>query len=108
MQAPREQGSVGRRPRLSVVGSEPRASRRSLRRERGRRLPADPLEFYERGLLIAQRPLSGWGPTRSAKVLRLVSLSEKKTLGSLTERQRAMLAVVLRSCVNKEGTIRSS
>src|SRR5947208_16166584 len=37
----------------------------------------------------------GWGPTRSANVLRSVSLSEKKTLGSLTERQRVMLAAVL-------------
>src|SRR5947209_17757196 len=36
-------------------------------------------------LLLSQR---GWGPTRSAKMLRSVSLSEKKTLGSLTERQR--------------------
>ena len=56
-------------------------------------------------LLLSQR---GWGPTRSAKVLRLVSLSEKKTLGSLTERQRAMLAAVLRSRANKKATIRSS
>ena len=56
-------------------------------------------------LLLSQR---GWGPTRSAKVLRLVSLSEKKTLGSLTECQRAMLAAVLPSRENKEGTIRSS
>jgi hypothetical protein len=43
-------------------------------------------------LLLSQR---GWGPTRSAKMLRSVSLSEKKTLGSLTERQRVMLAAVL-------------
>ena len=47
----------------------------------------------------------GWGPTRSAKVLRSVSLSEKKTLGSLTERQRVMLAAVLSSRENKERTI---
>jgi hypothetical protein len=45
-------------------------------------------------LLLSQR---GWGPTRSAKLLRSVSLSEKKTLGSLTERQRMMLAAVLSS-----------
>jgi hypothetical protein len=45
-------------------------------------------------LLLSQR---GWGPTRSANMLRSVSLSEKKTLGSLTERQRVMLAAVLTS-----------
>ena len=45
-------------------------------------------------LLLSQR---GWGPARSAKMLRSVSLSEKKTLGSLTERQRVMLAAVLSS-----------
>jgi len=56
-------------------------------------------------LLLNQR---GWGPTRSAKVLRSVSLSEKKTLGSLTERQRVMLAAVLSSRENKERTIRPS
>jgi hypothetical protein len=48
-------------------------------------------------LLLSQR---GWGPTRSAKMLRSVSLSEKKTLGSLTERQRVMLAAVLSSREN--------
>jgi hypothetical protein len=56
-------------------------------------------------LLISQR---GWGPTRSAKMLRSVSLSEKKTLGSLTERQRVMLAAVLSSREDKERTIRPS
>jgi hypothetical protein len=43
-------------------------------------------------LLSSQR---GWGPTRAAKMLRSVLLSERKTLGSLTERQRLMLAAVL-------------
>jgi hypothetical protein len=45
-------------------------------------------------LLRSQR---GWGPKRSSKVLRLLSLSERKTLGSLTERQRTSLVGVLRS-----------
>jgi hypothetical protein len=54
-------------------------------------------------LLLSQR---GWGPARSAKMLRSVSLSEQKTLGSLTERQRVMLAAVLSSRENKERTIR--
>jgi hypothetical protein len=58
MQAPREQHSVGRRPRLSVVRSELRSRRSDLGREPGRRLPAHPLEFDERGLPIAQPPLS--------------------------------------------------
>jgi hypothetical protein len=58
MQAPREQDPAGRRPRLSVVRSELRARRPDLGRERGRRLPAHPLEFDERGLPIAQPPLS--------------------------------------------------
>jgi hypothetical protein len=45
-------------------------------------------------LLRSQR---GWGPKRASKVLRSVSLSERKTLGSLTERQRASLVGVLSS-----------
>jgi hypothetical protein len=44
-------------------------------------------------LLRSQR---GWGPKRSSKVLRSLSLSERKTLGSLTERQRTSLVGVLR------------
>jgi hypothetical protein len=43
-------------------------------------------------LLRSQR---GWGPKRSSKLLRSLSLSERKTLGSLTERQRATLVGVL-------------
>ena len=53
-------------------------------------------------LLVSQR---GWGPTRSAKMLRSVSLPEKKTLGSLTERQRVMLAAVLSSSENRQRPI---
>jgi len=55
-------------------------------------------------LLLSQR---GWGPTRSSKMLRSVALSEKKTLGSLTERQRVMLVAVLSSPESKEPTIRA-
>ena len=58
MQAPREQDGVGRRPRLSVVKGELRSPRPGLGRERGRRLPAHPLDFDERGLPIAQPPLT--------------------------------------------------
>jgi hypothetical protein len=43
-------------------------------------------------LLSSQR---GWGPARSNKILLSVSLSERKTLGSLTERQRLTLAGLL-------------
>ena len=43
-------------------------------------------------LLRSQR---GWGPKRSSKVLRSISLSDSKTLGSLTARQRAILVAVL-------------
>ena len=45
------------------------------------------------GELLFSQP--GWGPRRSSALLRSVSLSEAKTLGSLTERQRVMLAAVL-------------
>jgi hypothetical protein len=43
--------------------------------------------------LLSSQP--GWGPVRSKKILLSVSLSEGKTLGSLTERQRLTLAGVL-------------
>jgi len=58
MQAPRGQGSVGRRPRLSLPRNELRLSRSGLGRERGRRLLANPLEFDERGRPIAQPSLT--------------------------------------------------
>ena len=58
MQARREQDSVGRRPRLTVVRSELRSRRSSVSRERGRRLPAHPLEFDERGFPIAESRLT--------------------------------------------------
>ena len=45
------------------------------------------------GELLRSQP--GWGPARSSTLLRSVSLSEAKRLGSLTERQRVMLAGVL-------------
>ena len=55
-------------------------------------------------LLLSQR---GWGPRRCSKLLRSVSVSETATLGSLTERQRVMLAAVLSSPEKKERTIRT-
>jgi hypothetical protein len=58
MHAPRGQDRVGRRPRLRLVRSELRSRQSGLGRERGRRLPAHPLEFDERGIPIAQPPLS--------------------------------------------------
>ena len=58
MQARREQDSVGRRPRLTVVMSELRSRRSSVSRERGRRLPAHSLEFDERGFPIAESRLT--------------------------------------------------
>jgi hypothetical protein len=45
-------------------------------------------------VLVNQR---GWGPTRSRRMLLSASLAERKTLGSLTERQRVMLAALLAS-----------
>jgi len=51
-------------------------------------------------LLKSQR---GWGPKRSSKVLRSVALSDSKTLGSLTERQRVTLAGTLRRLEHKES-----
>jgi hypothetical protein len=53
-------------------------------------------------LLSSQR---GWGPARSRKILLSVSLSERKTLGSLTERQRLTLAGVLSIAENNGRTV---
>jgi len=58
MQAPRGQGDVGRPPRVSVLGGEPRWRRSASGREHAPRLPAHPLEFDERGVPLAQPPLS--------------------------------------------------
>jgi hypothetical protein len=58
MRAPREQDSAEPRPRLRIVRGEPRSRRSGLGREREDRLRAHPLEFDERGLPIAQPPLT--------------------------------------------------
>jgi hypothetical protein len=43
-------------------------------------------------LLRSQRR---WGPARCQQVLAAVELSENKTIGSLTERQRGLIVAVL-------------
>lgn len=53
-------------------------------------------------LLSSQR---GWGPTRATNILGSVFVSERKTLGSLTERQRLMLAAVLSAGESKERAV---
>jgi len=45
-------------------------------------------------LLMSQRR---WGQTRCRKFLAQVPMSEKKTIGSMTERQRRTLAAMLRA-----------
>jgi len=45
-------------------------------------------------LLMSQRR---WGQTRCRKFLAQVPMSEKKTIGSMTDRQRQTLAAMLRS-----------
>src|SRR6267378_2144353 len=45
-------------------------------------------------LLMSQRR---WGQTRCRKFLSQIPMSEKKTIGSMTERQRRTLAAMLRS-----------
>jgi hypothetical protein len=47
-------------------------------------------------LLVSQRR---WGQTRCRKFLSQLPMSEKKTVGSMTERQRRMLAARLTSLV---------
>jgi hypothetical protein len=49
-------------------------------------------------LLMSQRR---WGQTRCRKFLAQIPMSEKKTIGSMTDRQRATLAALLRS--NQRG-----
>jgi hypothetical protein len=53
--------------------------------------------------LLSSQP--GWGPVSAAKVLCSMSLSEQKTLGSLTERQRLTLAALLSIRGNRHRTI---
>ena len=49
-------------------------------------------------LLLSQRR---WGQTRCRKFLSQVPMSEKKTIGSMTERQRRTLAAML-GCADRE------
>jgi hypothetical protein len=50
-------------------------------------------------LLMSQRR---WGVTRCRKVLQAIPMSENKTVGSMTERQRLLLASLLRPGVIAE------
>jgi hypothetical protein len=49
-------------------------------------------------LLMSQRR---WGQTRCRKFLAQLPMSEKKTIGSMTERQRRTLAAMLRSSAER-------
>ncbi|MFI4991042.1 MAG: hypothetical protein ACHQHO_09065 [Solirubrobacterales bacterium] len=49
-------------------------------------------------LLMSQRR---WGQTRCRKFLAQIPMSEKKTIGSMTERQRRTLAEMLRSSTER-------
>src|SRR5580700_1607968 len=51
-------------------------------------------------LLMSQRR---WGQTRCRKFLAQVPMSEKKTIGSMTERQRRTLAAMLTSASEERG-----
>jgi hypothetical protein len=56
-------------------------------------------------LLMSQRR---WGQTRCRKFLAQIPMSEKKTVGSMTERQRKTLALMLCSAETCEGVIAQS
>ncbi|HWG08141.1 MAG TPA: hypothetical protein VN672_03935 [Solirubrobacteraceae bacterium] len=49
-------------------------------------------------LLMSQRR---WGQTRCRKFLAQIPMSEKKTIGSMTDRQRRTLAALLRSSAER-------
>jgi len=49
-------------------------------------------------LLMSQRR---WGQTRCRKFLAQIPMSEKKTIGSMTDRQRRTLAASLRSSAER-------
>lgn len=51
-------------------------------------------------LLMSQRR---WGRTRCRKFLATIPMSENKTLGSMTERQRRTLAAMLNMCGGYRG-----
>jgi hypothetical protein len=50
-------------------------------------------------LLMSQRR---WGETRCRKFLAVVPMSEAKTIGSMTERQRRTLAQMLAACARRQ------
>jgi hypothetical protein len=58
-------------------------------------------------LLMSQRR---WGANRCRKILVLLSMSERKTIGSMTDRQRRQLAALLtpRRCLGSAGAPRES
>jgi hypothetical protein len=58
--------------------------------------PTEALSWAIGELLMSQRR---WGTTRCRKFLARYHLTETKTLGALTDRQRRLLADELESCV---------
>ncbi|HEY7935416.1 MAG TPA: hypothetical protein VID48_16465 [Solirubrobacteraceae bacterium] len=53
-------------------------------------------------LLMSQRR---WGQTRCRKFLAQIPMSEKKTIGSMTERQRKTLAMMLEGAHRDDSTV---
>jgi hypothetical protein len=55
-------------------------------------------------LLTSQRR---WGTTRCRKLLQCVPMSENKTIGSMTDRQRHVLAELLQTANGLQTTVRA-
>jgi hypothetical protein len=62
--------------------------------------PAEAHNMAVADLLMSQRR---WGQTRCRKFLAQVPMSEKKTVGSMTDRQRRTLAAMLTSASEERG-----
>jgi hypothetical protein len=62
--------------------------------------PSEAQSMAVADLLMSQRR---WGQTRCRKLLAQVPMSEKKTIGSMTDRQRQTLAAMLTSASASRG-----
>src|SRR5580693_582777 len=89
--APRSRESGGQAGEPQYMRALERANEvRVARAELKRRVAYGDIEVAD--LMMSQRR---WGATRSRKIMALLPLSERKTVGSLTSRQRGALAAVL-------------
>jgi hypothetical protein len=104
--------AVSQRSQALTLANRIRSARADLKRAlgSGRRSAADVISdppwtaqtMPIKHVVLSQR---GWGPVRARRLLRAASVSEEKSLGTLTERQRRALLAMLEDGIQDRARV---